>query len=163
MSKSVTGGRSAAERIDQFMQRTALSVFIMSLTFATSAAAALAHPPWAGYLGKLQLALSVLAVLSVLPLMVSATRRIGRMQWRACVAPESFVAETYRKACAASFKATFGFLVAVKVLSETYTLNAAPGFYLDLVLCVTLGVFSGHFFFHLNAGNDPETPDEEAV
>jgi hypothetical protein len=149
---------SMAQFADRFLLRTAIGVLLVAIAYAAGAAMYLVGDEIADYLDKLQLLLAVAAVVIILPGFIKYARLRAAGQCRAGE-PEGFVAEVFNKACVKAFSLTFVFLIILEPLSKKYLTELPTNFFINLTLCLSLGVFSLTFFF-LNREDDDDLEDE---
>lgn len=149
---------STAQFVDRFMHRIAIGVFLVALAYATSAVMFLVSPEIAFYLDKLKLGLGLMAVVIVFPQFVKMVRRKVRGGADADE-PESFVVEAYKRAAEKSFALTFVSLIIMDVLSTGVLAGLPVEFSIEVILFVSLIIFSLSFFAFNRTGDDDDAED----
>lgn len=144
---------TAVQFADTFLQKTALGVFILSFGFAFEVVEYLVSPGVYRWIKFIELAIGAGIVLLIFPAFIRYIRycrKFGRT-----FAPEGYVTEMFRRACARSFEVTFIFLLVAEVVSHRL-LPGVPGkILLDATLFITLMVMS-LTFLRLNGSSDEE-------
>lgn len=151
-SKSET----APQFVDRFLQRTAIGVLMMSLAYLIGAALYLVQDPWQKPLDVGQFLLSIGAVVVVLPVFLGYVRLRASGE---CSRAETdgFVADVFNRACVMAFSLTFVILIALEPLTRRFFEHLPTPFFINLILGLSLGVFSVTFF---RLSHDDEDDDD---
>ncbi len=157
--KSKSSKESPAELIDRFLQRTAIGVFMLALSYVMSAAEYLVSDEVAGHIDRLQLLLSALIIVVVLPAFLKYLK-LKTNKDKECPDTSGYVMEMFKRAGIKAFSLTFIFLIAVNWVAEKYLTRLPAPFFINATLAFTLGVFSISFYFLLR-GDDDEDPDDD--
>ncbi|MDX1571284.1 MAG: hypothetical protein R3200_12440 [Xanthomonadales bacterium] len=145
---------SMPQFIDRFLTRTALGVLLMSFAYGAGAATYLVDDPLHDWLETAQLLLSLGAVAAVLPVFVKLFR-LRHGVARVDCGPEGFIAGAFRKAGSHAFTFAFIVLILFEPLSKRWLTDLPTAFFINVLLCLILGVFSGGFFL-LSRDDAPE-------
>jgi hypothetical protein len=150
---------STAQLTDRFLQRTAIGVLVMSIAYATSAAAYLVGEELAETLDKLEMVPALLAVAIILPIFVKFVRLRAN---RDCATGDagSYLAEVYKKAGLKAFSFGFVFLVILEPLTKNAFSHLPGNFFVNVILSFLLAVF-GLTFLLLSRDDDDEFDDED--
>ena len=145
---------------DRFLQRTAVGVLCLAGGYAASAGQFLVGEGPAQVLDVLDLAFALAAVAMVLPPFVKLLRLRRSDEW-ACANTEGFVGEVFRTACVRTFTLMFVLLVLAEPLSDRFLLQLPTNFFINVILAVTLAMFSLSFLL-LNRDDDEDEEDPAA-
>lgn len=148
--------------LERFMQRTALGVFLLALRYGMTAAGPLLGEELMALVRYLQLALSLLIVLLVLPAFWHYLK-LRRQRRADCANPDSFVLEMFRRAALIAFSYSFVLLVLLDLVSRKSLVYLSAPLVINLVLSFMLAVFSISFYLlsRLDEPDDDEPNDEE--
>lgn len=151
---------SPADAADKHITLIALTTFLFSLLYLSSAGQFLVSESVASTMeiGEKVLALAAIAV--VLPILLWKFRNLSATEKQAYKNPEGFVTEVFKKACTVSWAWTFVFLVALKMISRRAFADFPPEFYIQLILGVMLGIFSLAFFLKSRVLGDDGSSDD---
>jgi len=148
---------SPAQIIDNFMQRTALGMLLMTIAYTMSTAMYAVAPETAEVLDKLQLGLGLLVLLVVFPAFLRMVKLRRRMR-SDCSETDGYIVAMFRKASTLAFSLTFVFLIIMQVVTEKFQTELPAEFFINAVLAFSLGVFSITFFvlIHSDSGDEGE-------
>jgi hypothetical protein len=160
---------STAQVVDTFMQRTALGILLMSVKFSLAAAAPFLPATLDNALDIAAVLLSIAAALVILPAFARYIER-RKSDKGGCRHVESYVVEMFREAGMRAFSATFVLLISLQIFADTVSPDLPVGFYLDLIMAVSLGVAALSFLALVRddadeedcAAEDGEAEDGEA-
>ena len=150
---------SVAEQIDRMMQRIALGVFLVAITYGLSVAEFFVSPQTNEILNNVIRVLGVGIIVLVLPqfLKIVMMKHKNREAFKD---PEGFVIEMFDKATGKAFQFTFLFLVFLEFASDSLLSHLPGEFFIKLIIMVTLAIFSLTFFFLNRAGDAPGPEDD---
>ena len=143
---------SVAEQIDKMMQRTALGIFLVAISYAIQTAKFFVTEETGDVLNIIARVLGVIIIILILPGVVKFfnMRRKNRKAGRE---PDGFVNEMFNKATGKAFQFTFLFLIFFEILSKYYLTHLPGEFFIKVIVSVTLAIFSITFFFLNRAGD----------
>jgi len=150
---------TAVQFADTYLQKTALGVFVLSSGLAFEVVEYLANPDAHRWIKCIQMGISAGVVLLVLPAFIRYIRycrKFGRN-----FAPEGYVTEMFRRACARSFEVTFIFLTVAEVLSHRGLPDVPAKIFLDATLFISLMVMSLTLLKLAGASDEEDDFDDE--
>lgn len=144
---------------ETMMHRTAIGVFLVTVSYTLSAAAYLVDGPVAALLDRLEIVLGIAAIVAVLPIFVKYSRLKARRH-DACPEADSYMAEMFKRAGTKAFSLTFVFLVVLDVVTKRDLVDYPTAFFINVILAFSLGVFSITFFRFIHSGDDDERDED---
>ncbi|MEM7114427.1 MAG: hypothetical protein AAF614_18475 [Chloroflexota bacterium] len=138
---------SLAETADFHQQITAVAIFLMAIKFAASAAIFLVDETVGQYLDWVELGISLIVILLILPMVAWKYSKLSRAQRSRYLDPQGYLATVAKQAMAKSWSATFVLLVFLEVFVKERWLWLPSEFFLQVVITIMLAVFSITFFY----------------
>jgi hypothetical protein len=158
-SKSTGGKDSPAQLVDKFLQRTAIGVFLLSLSYVMSATVYVVGNEAVSHIGTLKLILSALVLMVVFPAFIKYLKlRLDKN--KECPDTGGYVMEVSRRAGVMAFSLTFVFLIVIEWMAGGFLAGLPAPFFINAILAFTLGVFSITFYFLLRGEGDDDLDDE---
>ena len=146
-----------AQIVDRLLQRTAIGVSLLTISYAMAAAMyVISDQEIVGLMDRLQLVPSILVLLIVFPAFV----KFAKLRYRRkneCSEADGYLVEIFRRASAMAFSLTFIFLMILEPVTEKYLTGLPAPFFISATLAFSLGVLSVGFF---RLARDDESDDD---
>jgi hypothetical protein len=143
---------------DVFYQRSAVGVLLVAAGFALEVGEYVLGQQAERWFKVLGMGVSLAIVLVVFPSFVRFVMHCRSHGLN--FAPEGYVAQMFRRACAKSFELTFIFLLVAEVSAARWLQHVPGKIFIDATLCVSLAIM-GVTFLLLNRSVDDDEADEE--
>lgn len=150
-----------AQLYDRFLNRCAISMFLLALLFAYSAAEQLLGSELPAFLMYGEKAVAILILVLCGPVTVKVYMR-KRSFVSTCDEPEGFLTAAFQKAAMRTFTGSFVLLMVIYVLLDKAVVDWPAGVLVSGLLAFNMIVASGSFFFDSFADSDDDF-DEEPV
>jgi len=146
-----------AQVVDQFMQRLAVGVGLLSLKHAGNAAQYLVSDTVRHWIGWGNTALSVLIVLILFPAFLRYVR-LRRSGTEVCIKSDGYLSHMFKEATTHAFSATFITLIALVLITQKILQDMPAAFFLNIAVAVCIGSLAVSYFF-LTRDTDDEDDD----
>jgi len=151
---------SPAQIVDRLLQRTAIGVSLLTISYAMAAAMyVISDQEIVDLMDRLQLVPSILVLLIVFPVFVKFARLRYRLKSE-CSEADGYLVEMFRRASAMAFSLTFVFLMILEPVTEKYLVGLPAPFFINATLAFSLGVLSVGFFRLARDDGDDESDDD---
>ena len=151
---------SPAQIVDRLLQRTAIGVSLLTISYAMAAAMyVISDQEIVDLMDRLQLVPSILVLLIVFPAFVKFARLRHRRKSE-CTEADGYLVEMFRRASAMAFSLTFIFLMILELATDKYLTGLPAPFFINATLAFSLGVLSVGFFRLARGDGDDESDDD---
>jgi len=151
--------KTPAQIADNLIQKTAAGLFLLAASYALSAAIIVSSEESGSYLENVKLALRLIVLVIVFPAFFSFIRmRISRKEY--CQESEGYIAEMFKQACVYGFSFTFISLLILKFLVPLYGNDLPADFFINIIMALSLGVFSITFYLLIRDDDDDLVEDD---
>lgn len=158
--KATTSDESPAQIVDRLLQRTAIGVSLLTISYSMAAAMyVISDQEIVDLMDRLQLVPSILVLLIVFPAFVKFARLRYR-QKNECSEADGYLVEMFKRASAMAFSLTFIFLMILELVTEKYLTDLPAPFFINVTLAFSLGVLSIGFFRLARGDSDDESDDD---
>ena len=158
--RATTSDESPAQIVERLLQRTAIGVSLLTISYAMAAAMYVINDQGiVDFMDRLQLVPSILVLLIVFPAFVRFARLRYR-QKRECAEADGYLVEMFKRASAMAFSLTFIFLIILELVTEKYLTDLPTPFFINATLAFSLGVLSVGFFRLARDDGDDESDDD---
>ena len=151
---------SPAEALDRFLQRLAIGVFLLGISFALSAANFVASEEVLDIIRPIRKVFGLAVIVIVLPPLLKAFKFKGHVLQK-CYEPEGYVVEMFKRACVMAFSLTFVTLIIIERITDAGLIDLPTPFFLRIALSISLDVFALTFFMSTLASDDDEDELED--
>lgn len=158
--RATATNQSPAQMVDRLLQRTAIGVSLLTISYAMAAAMYVIDDQGiVDFMDRLQLVPSILVLLIVFPAFVKFARLRYR-QKSECAEADGYLVEMFKRASAMAFSLTFIFLIILELVTEKYLTDLPTPFFINATLAFSLSVLS-IAFFRLAHGDGDDGDDDE--
>jgi len=153
---------SPAQIVDRLLQRTAIGVSLLTISYSMAAAMyVISDQEIVGLMDRLQFVPSILVLLIVFPAFVKFARLRYR-QKSECAEADGYLVEMFKRASAMAFSLTFIFLIILELVTEKYLTDLPTPFFINATLAFSLSVLSIAFFRLAHSdGDDGDDGDDD--
>lgn len=157
--KPTASKESPAQIVERLLQRTAIGVSLLTISYAMAAAMyVVSDQEIVALMDRLQLIPSILVLLIVFPAFVKFARLKYRRESE-CPEADGYLVEMFKRASAMAFSLTFVFLIILELVMEKYLTDLPTPFFSNTTLAFSLGVLSIAFFRLMRGEGDGESDD----
>ncbi len=151
---------SPAQIVDRLLQRTAIGVSLLTISYSMAAAMyVISDQEIVGLMDRLQFIPSILVLLIVFPAFVKFARLRYR-QKNECSEADGYLVEMFKRASAMAFGLTFVFLIILEPVTGKYLTELPTPFFINVTLAFSLGVLSIAFFRSVRGDSDDQSDDD---
>ena len=147
---------SLAETADFHKQITAVAIFLVAIKYAAAAAVYLVNETTGQYFDWLELGISLVVILLILPMVAWKYSKLSKAQRSAYLEPDGYLATVFKQAMAKSWSVTFVLLVFLEVFVKERWLWLPSEFFIQVVVAIMLAVFSVTFFYLSRADSEDD-------
>lgn len=149
----VKTSESTAQLYDQLLNRTTFALFVLALAIGIDCSHYFLADDWQEPLRWIRRGFTLIILVSIVPIMLKLAMRKA-FKTGLCGEPESFLVQTYQRACTHGFTFIMLLLVGLQAYLGPETQGLPTEFYIKAVLGLTLLVVSISFFIQTRVDDD---------